>query len=1112
MDSTPVHQPDSDCPIAMTCDLPTDDCCSNSIVEADENLELRRFAATDSISPEKSHEISSCSYDENTEMLSPWSSFRDSDETDSLSIFSSGSSWDSYKYTDLRYTMISNLFFFVGACIQTYTSAASLKSTQAEWQLDDDSDWDDDDYVPTVPDRAWYALYSVGPFLYIINACIDIRWNMEYLTWATLWSRLCSFTRNSDVSPHNSTAQNLKSDYQRIEDVEADADGEENNTISTIESSSTSSADPSHACWQVVVAMIFGTGAVFEFYSTFLDDYYEDEDDGWDDDSYLISMESKRKWFFSNYRIGFIGMHLYLLSGLIELISQRNSYRSRCQVGCCGRKISCTNGVDESPSRLSSMRVAHYLMFLGTILFVCGTILDCTMAYLSDPDIRHYLDPTKEVLWDVNEMTLATSDLISSLLWNVDAILYIMADILLFDLHRGDSKGWKWLCGNFKRHHYTDDRIDGVAFLSEFEENRRDDNQAIELSLRPSDEIDCECDEKDDGDEASSVSRSPRVEKLEGGESTPLLSNSSSIRDGIGYGGNSSGSERGRDDNIKIDARISIPKRPSSNSLHKLSPRKSIGIDTNSSFFSTDETEDDEKGFGNAARFSKPSTDAFEKLRIITCHNTDSQTKAMLALGIPYLLQALVSAVSEFIQMAIVGHYLGTAELSALVVVDLFVKLTSGAVASVIISSNIMISQIAEAEDEKSVHKIGKYIQFSILFYLVGMIPIVIFWSYCTKDILLFLKLDPTIADVGEQYVTPYIISIVLEGVVAAFQQTLDVVGFEVQSTICTILGEVGTVSMVAVALVVGPLFAEVTLGDLGWVYVFASVCYLAGILTAIYCNGWLEDYYKGFFSSPLTMFAACGNGDNSSGTNVVSGAAIELLISNAFQLAFNDMLYNGEWQLLILFASSLGPAEVAAWSVLGVIWEELEYLVTAIAEGCEVRVAVALGSGNIKNAKLTSYKAIWICFVWGLIVSIGFYLFEDTIAALITTDSTLREIVSFNLPMISLINMISGIGIMAEHVLWSQNRAPLSTVIASATSCLVTLPLAGLSSYYFNFNLIGQTASVALGGSMFVAVSMYFVVSSDWKKISEDVVSLHLTTKDDSSNSESDNDREADE
>mmetsp|Transcript_775 Transcript_775/g.1882 ORF Transcript_775/g.1882 Transcript_775/m.1882 type:complete len:503 (-) Transcript_775:245-1753(-) len=440
---------DPNCHVEMTSDLPMEACCSNTIDQADENVEMQISAETRPMSPsEKPHEASSCSFEESTEMNSPWSSFRDDDETDGGSITSSESSWETYKFVDLRYTMVSNSFFFVGACIQTYTNIVTLKSARADWLIDDNGPWDDD-YELTAGDKAWYVLYSLGPFLYIINACIDIRWNMEYLSWSSLWSWICRCFRSNGPG-HNSPRQNQENHYRRMQEGEVmffNVVSDDSNSLSTTQSSSLSSSDESEACWQVVGAFIFGTGAIFEFYSTLLDDYYEDVDDGWDDDAYLIQNEEKRMWYLSNYRMGFVGMHLYLLSGVIELISQRNSYRRGCRVACCGRHISCSDGTDDGGrSRFSSERLAGYFMFLGTVLFICGTLLDCTMAYISDPNIRHSMDPTRKVSFDVNEVTLATCDLISTMLWNVDAVLYIVADVLLYNLHKKNSRGRKWLC------------------------------------------------------------------------------------------------------------------------------------------------------------------------------------------------------------------------------------------------------------------------------------------------------------------------------------------------------------------------------------------------------------------------------------------------------------------------------------------------------------------------------------------------------------------------------------------------------------------------------------------------------------------------------------------
>lgn len=406
--------------------------------------------------PTKPQGNRSCSSDEETHALSPWGSFRE--ESGSMSS-SSGSSWGTGVYSDMRFSMISNATFFVGACIQTYTTIVDLKWAK-EAALTDDDVWDDDSpCVNTLFDWAWYSLYSLGPLLYIVNSLIDILWMAnEVSPWS--WSFWCRFLRRnrspSLVETQNSEQQEQ---YQRIVEVNL----EDNNSLSDESSCSTmdssiGSAYRSELAWQFIAAFVFGLGAIFEFYSTFLDDYYSEIDD-YDDDSYLIKMENKREWYVSNYRMDFVGMHLYLLSGVIMLYAQRNSYRSGFRFGCCFGDIrrSCFGDKDDgsqdnserpdstNPTE-SSNQFAQLLMFLGTLLFVFGTILDCSIAYFSDPAMRHGIDPNNEDVGNLNQVKLTICDLISSVMWNIDAILYICADILLYSLHKKGSKGRKWLC------------------------------------------------------------------------------------------------------------------------------------------------------------------------------------------------------------------------------------------------------------------------------------------------------------------------------------------------------------------------------------------------------------------------------------------------------------------------------------------------------------------------------------------------------------------------------------------------------------------------------------------------------------------------------------------
>jgi len=394
---------------------------------------------------------------------SPWGSFIDVENGST----GSDSSWGTVLYTDMRFTMLSNALFLVGGIIQTYTSIVDLKSAKEETMGDDDwddDDWDgDDDYVYTIADKTWYALYSLGPFLYIINAVVDVKWLAAHGASIWQWKFWCPWCRRDDNSSVEIEYSELQGSSQHIVAVETD------NTQDTSDydddESSYSSVDTlgtaygTEIAWQLVAALVFGLGAFCEFYSTFLADHYEDIDDATDDE-YLIAMENKRKWYVSNYKIDFLAMHLYLLSGIIMLIAQRNSYRSGCKFGCGvgnlqrlffgsqdgdDQEKSDTDKPDETSPTESSNNLAEFLMFLGTLLFVCGTFLDVSIAYMSDPKIRQQMDPNG-VYMNLDELTLAICDLISSVLWNVDAVLYICADILLYSLHVKGSKGRQWLC------------------------------------------------------------------------------------------------------------------------------------------------------------------------------------------------------------------------------------------------------------------------------------------------------------------------------------------------------------------------------------------------------------------------------------------------------------------------------------------------------------------------------------------------------------------------------------------------------------------------------------------------------------------------------------------
>ena len=408
----------------------------------------------------------------------------------------------------------------------------------------------------------------------------------------------------------------------------------------------------------------------------------------------------------------------------------------------------------------------------------------------------------------------------------------------------------------------------------------------IWLSLRPSNR-----DEHESGDTTTSSKINISLEaKLEELESSPLLFGASA--DSSEYGGLSPRSHSDK------------PRGVVNGNLNWFNSRDSSPRKSRRTLDSLDKIGDDEIGFCNALKFSDPNTSAFERLKIVTLNNCDAQTKSMLDIGFPYLFQSLISSVSEFIQIGVVGYQLGTEALTAYVIIDLFIILTTDAVGYVITSGNTMIAQIAEAEDKKRDKKIGIYMMLSAVFYVIGMIPLVFFWSFYMEDFLLLLKLDPDMAEEGQRFAIAYVLMTLISGIACNFQYTLDVLGFQVQTTIMVFVGEVFATFCIVLVMCYHTMFPNPTLIKMGWAYVIIDLCYLVAMLACIYFYGWMDQYYAGFFSSPFSIFRNWSTGgSNNESESGVNRAAVKLMLSNAFQYALSNFIFEGEWQFLILFA-----------------------------------------------------------------------------------------------------------------------------------------------------------------------------------------------------------------
>lgn len=130
-----------------------------------------------------------------------------------------------------------------------------------------------------------------------------------------------------------------------------------------------------------------------------------------------------------------------------------------------------------------------------------------------------------------------------------------------------------------------------------------------------------------------------------------------------------------------------------------------------------------------------------------------------------------------------------------------------------------------------------------------------------------------------------------------------------------------------------------------------------------------------------------------------------------------------------------MGPAEVAAWGILGEIWTAIHKLIDGLADAAEVRCAYLLGSGQPERAKLAAYKAMFLVLFAALfLTSILFFAGED-LPTWLTSDPALQHLLQQIIPLFGIGNFVMSIDTMAWTLIGSQGRYRLATTIVAVSS-----------------------------------------------------------------------------
>ncbi len=212
---------------------------------------------------------------------------------------------------------------------------------------------------------------------------------------------------------------------------------------------------------------------------------------------------------------------------------------------------------------------------------------------------------------------------------------------------------------------------------------------------------------------------------------------------------------------------------------------------------------------------------------------------------------------------------------------------------------------------------------------------------------------------------------------------------------------------------------------------------------------------------------------------------AVWLVLKTAAPLSMGNVLLTVEWELLAIFAAGMGETYVAAWGIIGTIWGILEYATDCVAAAGEIRVAKLLGNGNPRQAKLSSYKCLFLGNFYASLMSIAFLYGLPVIPGWFTEDQFLMSLIANVLPYCAIGNLTLTFGSLAWTLVGAQGRYGLATYHGCVGSVGVTIPFAVLSTYYFDLELPGLASAVVVGYMVSGALNSMTLFLTDWEYIS---------------------------
>jgi len=378
----------------------------------------------------------------------------------------------------------------------------------------------------------------------------------------------------------------------------------------------------------------------------------------------------------------------------------------------------------------------------------------------------------------------------------------------------------------------------------------------------------------------------------------------------------------------------------------------------------------------------------------------DSESKELFRMGFPFLLISIIYGAADIGEVSIVGLKLGTTELSVFVVVETLLGITDSLLGGPIES---LVTVCSQAIGAKKYSRAGSYIQIATILYVLMSIPHIVLWWFMIAPGVKWFGFDEEVGQLAERYTRIALFSDLIGECSNALHMTYYLHGYVITSSVI----ETVEVFVWLAALLAWVYLADTDLIHIAYMEMGFAVASLIFNIVFLNMSGWFDEYLPGLFGS----FA------------LADTAAVKIVVRTAIPMTVGHVLTYGEWEILILLAGLLGPAEVTAWGLLGTIWETLEMITNSIGDAAEIRCAQWLGAGKPAAARLSAYKSLLFCMIVGIVASAGILASYKHLPTWLTSDVVLQQLIQDSIPLVALGNITLTFGSLAWTMVGSQGR-----------------------------------------------------------------------------------------